>query len=75
MDMNPHRHVLGSDYRPLLNMVYQRYRSQLTTINNGGLGAGLKGTGIAAKSLDLLHNIIGLVIGDFAKDDVLAVKP
>ena len=50
-------------------------RLQLTAVDNGGLDVGADGAGGGAESLDLLHDLHGLGIGNLTEDDVLAIEP
>ena len=46
-----------------------------TAADDGGLDVGADRAGGAAESLDGLDNVHGLLVCDFAEDDVLAVEP
>lgn len=48
---------------------------QLTTVHDGGLDVRADSTAARAKSLDLLDDLEGSVVGNLAEDDVLAVQP
>ena len=48
---------------------------QLTTVNDGGLVAGVDLARAGASSLKGLDNLHGLLVSDLAEDDVAAVEP
>ena len=48
---------------------------ELARVDDGGLDAAADGAGLAATLLDVLDGLHRLLIGDLAKDDVLAIEP
>lgn len=48
---------------------------QLTAVHDGGLDVRADSAAAGAKSLDLLDDLHGSVVGNLAEDDVLAVQP
>nr|XP_003188721.1 hypothetical protein ANI_1_1028064 [Aspergillus niger CBS 513.88] len=60
---------------PILPSVILENRLQLTAVDDGGLDGRADGAGGGAESLDLLHDLHGLGIGNLTEDDVLAIEP
>jgi hypothetical protein len=60
---------------PILPSVILENRLQLTRVDDGGLDVGADGAGGGTESLDLLHDLHGLLIGNLTEDDVLAIEP
>jgi hypothetical protein len=60
---------------PILPSVILENRLQLTAVDDGGLDGRADGAGGGAESLNLLHDLHGLLIGNLTEDDVLAIEP